>query len=70
VIQNVIGAPSPAVQIIFEMQSQGTSQKKKSSKENTFFPTAKHFFFSFFFILTPPTFKPHNFLISYSFQAI
>jgi len=31
-----IEAPSQALQIIFEMQSQKTSQKK-SSKENTFF---------------------------------
>jgi hypothetical protein len=34
--------PSQAEQIIFEMQSQGISQKKKSSKKNILFPIAKH----------------------------
>jgi hypothetical protein len=48
----VIGMPFQALQIVFEMQSQKTTQKKKAKKMH---------FFSFFFILTPPTFKPHNF---------
>jgi hypothetical protein len=48
-----IGAPSQALQIIFEMQSQRKEQPKQSSKENTFFQIAKCI--SFFFNLTPPT---------------
>jgi hypothetical protein len=35
-ILNVIGTPSQALQIIFEMQSQKNG-KKKRSKKNTFF---------------------------------
>ena len=35
------------------------------------FPSNKMFLFSFLFSLwTPPTFKPHNFLISYSLEMI
>jgi hypothetical protein len=41
----------------------------KITKREISFPTSKTHFFSFFFsIQTPPTFKPHNFLISYSFK--
>jgi hypothetical protein len=56
VIKNVIGAPSQALQIIFRMQGQKTSQNRAVKKV--------HFFklqYEFFFILTSPTFKPHNF---------
>ncbi len=41
--------------------------KKELSKKKMFFSNCKMHFFSFFFLLTPSTFKPHNFLISYSF---
>jgi hypothetical protein len=43
VIQNVTGAPSQALQVIFEMQSQGMSPKRAVKKirfcelQNTFF---------------------------------
>jgi hypothetical protein len=40
VIKNVMGAPSQALQIMLEMQSQRTSQKRVV-KENMFFQTAK-----------------------------
>jgi hypothetical protein len=56
VIQNVTGAPSQALQVIFETQSQGISPKRAVKKirfcelQNTFF---LHF--------DPPIFKPHNF---------
>jgi hypothetical protein len=56
VIKNVIGAPSQALQIIFRMQGQKTSQNRAVKKV--------HFFklqYEVFFILTSPTFKPHNF---------
>jgi len=45
VIQNVIGAPSQALQIIFEMESQRMTSKKTSSKENMFFQLQNAFFF-------------------------
>jgi hypothetical protein len=54
--------PFQALQIIFEMQSQGTNQKI-AVKIIPFFKL------HFFFILTPPTFKPHIVLISYSFKT-
>jgi len=47
VISNVIEAFFQALQIIFEMQSQGISQKR-SYKENTFLQIAKCVFFHFF----------------------
>jgi type I site-specific restriction-modification system R (restriction) subunit len=50
--------PFQALQIIFEMQSTGTGQKKVV-KKICFFKKKK------FFILTPPIFKPHNFLIHF-----
>jgi hypothetical protein len=46
VIQNVIGAPSQALQIIFEMQSQMTRQKSLAMKIR-FFQIVKHMFFHF-----------------------
>ncbi len=59
-----IEAPSQALQIIFEMQSQRTSQKKEQWKKYIFFKL-QNAFFARFFILTPFTLKPHTFLISY-----
>jgi hypothetical protein len=54
----VIGAPSQALQIIFEMQSQRSSQKR----------AVKKYVFSFLFILTPITSSVHNFLTFYRFK--
>jgi hypothetical protein len=67
VIQNVIGVPSQALQVIFEMESQGTSQNK-SSKENKFFSNCKMCIFSFFFVLTSLVFKSHNFFFFIHFK--
>ncbi len=63
--KNVIVTPSQDLQIIFEMQSWQNSQKWVVKK--IFFCIVKHVLFHFFFSLTPPTFKPHDFIISYSF---
>jgi hypothetical protein len=46
VIQNVIGVPSQALQVIFEMESQGTSQMR-AVKKISFFQIAKCVFFHF-----------------------
>jgi hypothetical protein len=46
VILNVIGAPSHAVQIIFEMQSRRSSQKRAVKKMN-FFELQNTFSFHF-----------------------
>ncbi len=48
VIQNVLGSPSQALQIIFEMESQKTSQKI-AVKKIRFFELQNCFFFLFFF---------------------
>ncbi len=54
------------LEIIFEMQRKMSNEKITRKKK--VFQLRKHGFFSFFFPLwTLPTFKPHNFLISYSF---
>jgi hypothetical protein len=58
VISNVIAAPSQALQVIFQMQSQGSSQKR-AVKKIIFFKLQNFFFF----ILTPLTSVVHNFLI-------
>jgi hypothetical protein len=61
VIYNDIEAPFQALQIIFEMQSQRSSQKR-AGKKIQFFKFQTVVFFSFFFILTPPPSSVHNFL--------
>jgi hypothetical protein len=55
--------PFQALQIIFEMQGQGTNQKNIVKKIR--FYKLQNVFFSFLFILIPPTFKHHNFNIFY-----
>jgi hypothetical protein len=65
VIKNVIKASFQAPQIIFEMQSQGISQKKVVKKICSYKLKNVLFFKKIF--LTPLTFKPHNLLISYLF---
>jgi hypothetical protein len=45
VIQNVIGAPSQALQIIFEMQSQRMTSQKRAVKKICFFELQNAFFF-------------------------
>jgi hypothetical protein len=59
-----MGALSQALEIIFEVQSKNNKKKKK------LFNLQNMLFFFFSFLWTPPTFKPHNFLISYSFKMI
>jgi hypothetical protein len=46
-LKTVVGAPSQALQIIFEKQSQGNNQKK-AIKKHVFFKMQNAFFFSFF----------------------
>ncbi len=53
------------LKIIFEVQRKMNNQKI-TIKERSF-PTYKTRFFPPW---TPPTFKPHNFLISYSYSMI
>jgi hypothetical protein len=60
-----MGALPQALEIIFEVQ-------KKRCNENIIrrkisLPTNKTCFLPFFPLWTPSTFKPHDFLISYSF---
>jgi hypothetical protein len=63
-----MGVLLQVLEIIFEMQMNMSNEKITRREIN--FPTYKPRFFSFFFLRTPPTFKPHNFLISYSFKMI
>jgi hypothetical protein len=51
-----------ALENIFEIQRK-MSNEKITRKKKTFQLTKK----TFFFLWIPPIFKPHNFLISYSF---
>jgi len=57
-----MGALPRALEIIFEVQRKRNNEKKTFKKKA--FQLTKCVFFFFW---TPPTFKPHNFLISYSF---
>jgi hypothetical protein len=59
-------ATSSSLEIIFQMQRK-TSNEKITKQKKAFQLTKQHFFSS---LWTPPIFKPHNFLISYSFQMI
>jgi hypothetical protein len=51
------------LKIIFEVQRKMSNEKITRRKIS--YPTYKTHFFFLFFVWTPPTFKPHNFLISY-----
>jgi len=57
---------SQVLEIIFEVQRKMSNEK--ITRREISFPIYKTRFF--FFLGTPPTFKPHNFLISYSFKII
>jgi len=54
-----------ALEIIFEMQRKKSNEKFKKRKIS--FSLTKHNFLIFSSLWNPPIFKPHNFLISYSF---
>jgi len=61
-----MGVLPQALEIIFEVQKKRSNEKITRRKMSL--PTYKmHFYFYFSSLWTPPTFKPHNFLISYSF---
>jgi hypothetical protein len=67
-----MGALPQALEIIFEVQRK-TSNKKNNKKKNKLSNLQNIYFILFYFFLslwTPPVFKFHNFLISYSFQMI
>jgi hypothetical protein len=55
-----------ALEIMFEVQRKRINEKITRKKKT--FPTYKTFLF--LFLWTPFAFKPHNFLISYSFETI
>jgi hypothetical protein len=63
-----MGALPQSLEIIFEVQRKRNNEKITRRKIN--FPTYKTHLFPFSFLPTPPTFKPHNFLISYLFKMI
>jgi hypothetical protein len=60
-----MGVLLQTLEIIFEVQTKRTNEKVTRREMN--FPTYKTCFFPFFSLWIPPTFKPHNFLICYSF---
>jgi hypothetical protein len=60
-----MGALSQVLKITFEVQRK--MRNEKITRRKISFPTYKTFFFPFW---TPPIFKPHNFLIYYSFKMI
>jgi len=64
-----MGALLQALEIIFEVQRK-RSNEKNNKKKISFLTYKMRFFFLFFSFWNPPTFKPRNFLISYSFQTI
>jgi len=57
-----------SLESIFEVQMKRVNEKMTRKKIG--FPTYKTRFFFFPSLWTPHTFKPHNFLISYSFSTI
>jgi hypothetical protein len=62
-----MGALPQALKIILEVQRKDNIEK--ITRRKITFPTYKtRSFFLFSFLWTPPTFKPHNFLIFYSFK--
>jgi len=60
-----MGTLPQVLEIIFEVQRKMSNEK--IARREISFPTYKCFLFHLFFLWTPPTFKPHNILISYSF---
>jgi len=56
---------SQVLEIIFEMQMKMSNEK--NNKRRNKLSNLQNTFFSFFSLWAPPTFKLHNFLISYSF---
>jgi hypothetical protein len=63
-----MGVLPQALEIIFEVQRKRSNGKTPRRKVS--FPTYKMHFIFIFSLWTPPIFKPHNFLIYYSFQTI
>jgi hypothetical protein len=63
-----MGALPQALKIIFEVQMKRINEKITRRKIN--FPTYKTHFSLFSSLWTLPNFKPHNFIISYSFKMI
>jgi glycopeptide antibiotics resistance protein len=63
-----MGVAPQVLEIIFEVQRK-MNNEKITRREISFLIYKILLFFLFFFpsFWTPPTFKPHNFLISYSF---
>jgi hypothetical protein len=68
VIKNIMGTLLQVLEIIFEVQNKRNNEK--IIRREISFPIYKTHFFPFFCLLTPPTCKPHNFLISYSFENV
>jgi hypothetical protein len=60
-----MGMLPQGLEIIFEVQKKKSNEKITRREIN--FLIYKTCFFPFFFLWTPPIFKPHNFIISYSF---
>jgi hypothetical protein len=60
-----MGTLPQVLEIIFEVQSKMNNEQ--ITKREISFPTYKTHLFS---LWTPPIFKPHNFLIFYSFYTI
>jgi len=60
-----MGALPQVLEIIFEVQRKMSNEKITRKEIN--FPPYKFIFFHFLPLWTPPTFKPCNFLTSYSF---
>jgi hypothetical protein len=67
VISNVMGALLQALEITFFEVQRKNNNKKKPKKEKSF---TSYKTFVFFSLWTPPIFKPHDFLIFYSFKII
>jgi len=68
VISNVMGALLQALEItFFEMQRKNSNKKITQKRKKAFHLTKRLYFF---LLWTPPIFKPHDFLIFYSFKII
>jgi hypothetical protein len=59
-----MGVLPQVLEIFFEVRRKMNNEK--ITRREISFPTYK----THFFLWTPPTFKPHNFLISYSLKTI
>jgi hypothetical protein len=64
-----MGVVPQALEITFEVQRKKNNEKI-TRRNNKLSNLQKLFFFLFSSLWTPPTFKPNNFLISYSFKMI